>query len=69
MSTVEESRLNELKSQCVEGETDEAHAAHAADLAAAYAAFAGHQDPNPATPGAVTQLEADVVVASDIPSE
>ncbi len=41
-----------------------AHAAHAELLAEAYAAFAGRQVSNPATPGAVTQLEAEVVVQS-----
>lgn len=66
MGTVEESKLNEIKMLCVEGESAEAHAAHADDLAKAYAAFAGRQDgSNPASPG-VTNVSADVVVASDV---
>lgn len=67
MSTIEESRLNELKMLCLEGESDEAHAAHTAELADAYAAFAGRQESNPAPAGVVTEVTADLVVASDMP--
>ncbi len=70
MSTVEESRLNELKFLCVEDESAEAHASHAADLEAAYAAFQGRtQGSNPAPADAVTELSAELVVASDMPTQ
>jgi pyruvate/2-oxoglutarate/acetoin dehydrogenase E1 component len=64
--TNEQETLDALKAKW-EGESDEYHAAHAAELEAAYAAFAGRQVSNPAQPGEVTQLTADVVVTSEDP--
>lgn len=64
----EQERLDELKAQCVEGETGEQHAAHAEALTAAYTAFASRDvatdESNPAPPGE-TFVDAAIVVTAD----
>lgn len=63
MANAEEA-LVALKAQCLEGESEEAHAAHAAELEAAYAAFAEQREEESNPAEGETQMSADVVVTS-----